>query len=143
MAYPKAIGQLFDIDRSVVTKHLQNVFADGAVIPSDGWVSPGAGCTNYCTTNIGWVYHKWDEDLDLSDVEEVENGDHLIHGFGFPDSTYKPNDTYVPAKCASTGGYYRLAFYAIRDFTGDSQHGGIRYSKMQQIGVPISLLKSA
>ena len=25
----KAIGQLFDIDRSVVTKHLQNVFADG------------------------------------------------------------------------------------------------------------------
>ena len=24
---PKAIGQLFDIDRSVVTKHLQNVFA--------------------------------------------------------------------------------------------------------------------
>ena len=26
---PKAIGQLFDIDRSVVTKHLQNVFSDG------------------------------------------------------------------------------------------------------------------
>ena len=25
----KAIGQLFDIERSVVTKHLQNVFSDG------------------------------------------------------------------------------------------------------------------
>ena len=30
----KAIGQLFDIDRSVVTKHLQNVFADGELIES-------------------------------------------------------------------------------------------------------------
>ena len=28
----KAIGQLFDIDRSVVTKHLQNVFADGELV---------------------------------------------------------------------------------------------------------------
>ena len=27
----KAIGQLFDIDRSVVTKHLHNVFADGVL----------------------------------------------------------------------------------------------------------------
>ena len=31
---PKAIGQLFDIDRSVVTKHLQNVFADGKLVES-------------------------------------------------------------------------------------------------------------
>ena len=113
----------------------QNVFADGAVVPSDGWVSPGSGCINYCTTNIGWVYHKWGEDLDLSDVDEMENGDHLIHGYGYPESTYKPGNTYVPAKCASTGGYYRLAFYAIKDFTGDPQHGSIEYSKMQQIGV--------
>ena len=30
----KAIGQLFDIDRSVVTKHLQNVFADGELVES-------------------------------------------------------------------------------------------------------------
>ena len=28
----KAIGQLFDIDRSVVSKHLQNVFADGELV---------------------------------------------------------------------------------------------------------------
>ena len=28
----KAIGQLFDIERSVVTKHLQNVFADGELV---------------------------------------------------------------------------------------------------------------
>ena len=30
----KAIGQLFDIDRSVVTKHLQNVFIDGELVES-------------------------------------------------------------------------------------------------------------
>ena len=30
----KAIGQLFDIDRTVVTKHLQNVFADGEPVES-------------------------------------------------------------------------------------------------------------
>ena len=30
----KAIGQLFDIDRSVVSKHLQNVFADGELVES-------------------------------------------------------------------------------------------------------------
>ena len=30
----KAIGQLFDIDRSVVTKHLQNVFANGELVKS-------------------------------------------------------------------------------------------------------------
>ena len=29
MAYSKAIGQLFDIDRSVVTKHLKNIFNVG------------------------------------------------------------------------------------------------------------------
>ena len=26
----KAIGQLFEVDRSVVTKHLQNIYAEGA-----------------------------------------------------------------------------------------------------------------
>ena len=30
----KAIGQLFDIDRSVVAKHLQNVFAAGELVES-------------------------------------------------------------------------------------------------------------
>ena len=30
----KAIGQLFDIDRSVVTKHLQNVFSAGELVES-------------------------------------------------------------------------------------------------------------
>ena len=30
----KAICQLFDIDRSIVTKHLQNVFADGELVES-------------------------------------------------------------------------------------------------------------
>lgn len=29
---PKAIGQLFDIERSVATKHLQNVFASGELV---------------------------------------------------------------------------------------------------------------
>lgn len=27
----KAIGQLFDVDRSVVTKHLKNIFKDGEI----------------------------------------------------------------------------------------------------------------
>ena len=30
----KQFRQLFDIDRSVVTKHLQNVFADGELVES-------------------------------------------------------------------------------------------------------------
>ena len=34
MAYPKTIGQLFDIDRSVVTKHLQDVFSAGELVES-------------------------------------------------------------------------------------------------------------
>ena len=27
----RAIGQLFDVDRSVVTKHLKNIFKDGEI----------------------------------------------------------------------------------------------------------------
>ena len=40
---PKAIGQLFDIDRSVVTQHLQNVFADVELVES-------STCANFAQT---------------------------------------------------------------------------------------------
>ena len=40
---PKAIGQLFDINRSVVTKHLQNVFSDGELVES-------STCANFAHT---------------------------------------------------------------------------------------------
>ena len=36
----KAIGQLFDVDRSVVTKHLQNIYAEGEV-------DEGSTCANF------------------------------------------------------------------------------------------------
>lgn len=39
----KASGQLFDIDRSVVTKHLQNVFAAGELVES-------STCANFAHT---------------------------------------------------------------------------------------------
>ena len=39
----KVIGQLFDIDRSVVANHLQNVFSDGELVES-------STCAKFCTS---------------------------------------------------------------------------------------------
>ena len=34
----KAMGQLFDVDRSVVTKHLKNIFASGELSEDQRWI---------------------------------------------------------------------------------------------------------
>ena len=58
MAYPKAIGQLFDIDRSVVAKHLQNVFADGELVESSVCAKFAQAAADADTTSFNDIgYH--------------------------------------------------------------------------------------
>ena len=43
----KAIGQLFDVDRSVVTKHLKNIYESGEL-------AEDSTCANFAQVQIYW-----------------------------------------------------------------------------------------
>ncbi|MBP5513138.1 hypothetical protein J6X73_03215 [Candidatus Saccharibacteria bacterium] len=108
----------------------QDVFAEGAVVPGSGG-NFGQTCVNYCTTHIAWLYHRWDEDTSLSDVSELISGAHQI--VGYAGSVGGTGGAIIPALCAKTGGYYRLAFY--RQNGPEKLSNGIVYQKGQQLGV--------